>query len=369
VKLPNIQCLRAAAALMIVVFHCGIETARLAAAGGGGKLFDENPWGEGVPIFFAISGFIMVATTVDAFGSTSGAMEFMRRRFVRIAPLYWLVTTMALAAALLAPKLMKAPPGDYQYVIASYLFWPAMRLTGDIRPLAPPGWTLNLEMLFYVVFTVALLFRRGIGMFVLFASLGLLVAARAGGLLSGVALNFWGDPIILGFLFGAAVGIAFNKGWRLSGVSAVMLSAIGFGLIFLWWIPDGEETALAPRLAQAAPAALILIAAALGPQVDGTGRLWRWALLIGDASYSLYLVHELPLRLLSYIWLKGPLQLFPLWTFFPIGIAIVVCVALATYRYLERPITHWLNHREAGRVFAVLGRPRSNRRAVLPQSG
>ena len=125
-------------------------------------------------------------------------------------------------------------------------------------------------MLFYVVFAVALLLRRGVGLFLLFASLGLLVTARASGLLSGVPLNFWGDPIVLGFLFGAAIGIAFNKGWRLSTLSAITLAAIGFTIIFLRWIPDGEETALSMRLAEAAPAALILIAFALGPQIDGS---------------------------------------------------------------------------------------------------
>jgi peptidoglycan/LPS O-acetylase OafA/YrhL len=31
-----------------------------------------------------------------------------------------------------------------------------MRLTGNVRPLATPGWTLNLEMFFYVIFSVAL---------------------------------------------------------------------------------------------------------------------------------------------------------------------------------------------------------------------
>jgi peptidoglycan/LPS O-acetylase OafA/YrhL len=348
-KLTNIQALRACAALMIVIYHCGIETARLSAAAGGSKLFDEAPWGEGVPIFFAISGFIMVVTTAKSHGSLAAAIQFMTRRIIRIAPLYWLVTTFALVVAIAAPSLIKAPPGDYLYIVASYLFWPYMRLTGDIRPLAAPGWTLNLEMLFYVVFAVGLLFRRTIGLAVLFGGLGLLVTARVAGLLPGVALNFWGDPIVLGFLFGAVVGIAYNKGWRLSGATALTLAATGFIVIFKWWIPDGEETALAVRLAEAAPAALILIAVALGPQVDDSRRLWQPALVIGNASYSLYLIQEFMLRALSFLWLKGPLAALPLWSFIPIGLAVTVIVALATYRYFEEPVTRWLNAKEKSR--------------------
>jgi exopolysaccharide production protein ExoZ len=342
-KLPNIQILRACAAMMIVVYHCGIETGRLSGAGGGSKLFDEVPWGSGVPIFFAISGFIMVVTSARAFGSLSAAIDFMRRRIIRIVPLYWLVTTFALVGILVAPGLSKAPPGDPLYVVASYLFWPYMRLTGDIRPLATPGWTLNLEVLFYVVFAGSLLFHRRVGLSLLFASLGLLVALRVSGLLPGVALNFWGDPIVLGFLLGAAVGIAYNNGLRLSGLSAVMLTAIGFAVIFLSWIPTGAEDTLLRRLAEAAPATLVLIAVALGPQVDEVRHIWRPALVIGNASYSLYLVQEFLLRLLSLGWLKGPTANLSLWTFIPVGIAITLLVSLTIYWYFEKPVTRWLN--------------------------
>ena len=359
-KLPNIQILRACAALMIVVFHCGIETGRLSALIGGHKLFDEGPWGSGVPLFFAISGFIMVVTSARAFGSSSAAIDFMRRRLIRIVPLYWLVTTFALVGILVVPSLSKAPPGDPLYVVASYLFWPYVRLTGDIRPLATPGWTLNLEMLFYVVFAVSLLFRRRAGLSLLFASLGLLIAARVSGLLPGVALNFWGDPIVLGFLFGAAVGVAYVNGLRLSGLSAIMLMVIGFGIMFMSWAPTGAEDSLALRLAEAAPATLVLIGIALGPQIDVDRSVWRSGLLIGDASYSLYLVQEFLLRLLSLSWFKGPLAILPLWTFIPIGVAITVLVALMMYRYFENPVTRWLNgdkSRQSQRIVDRLRQP------------
>ena len=349
-KLPNIQILRACAAMMIVVYHCGIETARLSASAGGGRLFDEAPWGAGVPIFFAISGFIMVVTSARAFGSAAAAADFMRRRVIRIVPLYWLVTTLALGVALFAPSLSKAPPGDFLYVLASYLFWPYVRATGDVRPLATPGWTLNLEMLFYVVFAVSLLLRRGLGLSLLFASLTMLVAARVAGLLPGVALNFWGDPIVLGFLLGAAVGIAYNRGLRLSGFAALALMIVGFSVIFLSWVPSGAEDALGRRLAEAAPATLILIAFALGPQVEGRSLPLRGALAVGDASYSLYLIQEFLLRLMSLGWHKVLPSLVPLWIFIPVGIAAAVAAALASYRWFEKPVTRWLNGKAARRA-------------------
>jgi peptidoglycan/LPS O-acetylase OafA/YrhL len=107
---------------MIVVHHCGIETARIAESVGRGKLFEENPWGWGVSLFFAISGFIMVVTSARAFGAPRAAIGVMKRRIIRIVPLYWLVTSAALCAALVVPGLMKVPPGDYMDVVGSYLF-------------------------------------------------------------------------------------------------------------------------------------------------------------------------------------------------------------------------------------------------------
>jgi len=188
----------------------------------------------------------------------------------------------------------------------------------------------------------------------LFASLGLLVAARVSGLVPGVALKFWGDPIVLGFLLGAVVGIIFNKGVRLSIPSTVALAAIGFGVLFFSGAPTGAEDALWPRLAKAIPSTLILIALALGPQVDEKRGLWRPGLLVGDASYSLYLVHAFLLRLLSLAWFKGPLATLSLWAYIPIGFTIVVPFAIFTYWCFERPVTRWLNGKEApGTILAV----------------
>jgi exopolysaccharide production protein ExoZ len=355
VKLANIQILRACAALMIVVYHCGIETGRLAESSGGTRLFDETAWGSGVPLFFAISGFIMVVTSAKTFGSASGAFDFMRRRIFRIVPLYWMVTTVAVAVAVASPHLSNAPPGDHLYFVASYLFWPYMCLTGYVRPVATPGWTLNLEMMFYVVFAVGLMFRQRVGLLLLFASLGLMVLARVCGLLPGVVLNFWGDPIVLGFLFGAAIGIVFNNGVQLSGLSTIALAVVGFSALFFLPVPPGAEDDVGPRLASAIPSTLILIAFALGPQVNHKSNLWRPALLIGDASYSLYLVHAFLLRSLFFAWAKGPLGKLPLWTFIPIGIAMAVLAALTTYWWFEKPVTRWLNNKKTFRATFASG--------------
>ncbi len=65
--------------------------------------------------------------------------------------------------------------------------------------------------------------------------------------------------------------------------------------------------------------------------------------MIGDASYSLYLLHEFLLRPLHIVWAKTVLGIVPLWVFIPLGIAIAVAASLALYWLFEKPVTRWLN--------------------------
>jgi len=349
-KLSNIQILRAVAAMMVVIYHCGMEMSEIGHATGRTLFFDHDPWGTGVALFFAISGFIMVSTSYDAFGRPGASLDFARRRIIRIVPVYWLMTTVAVAGAVALPHLQKVPVLDAAYITASYLFWPVARANGFVRPIATPGWTLNLEMMFYAVFAVALLFPRRFGLGFALAALGGLTIAQAlgtfaaDGALPSVALNFWGDPIITGFLFGMLAGVVARRGLRMSGPVALGVMALGFALLlhtrFTGFVDDHPIV----RLADSLPSALIVLAAAIGPQVDGRRLVWAAPLFIGDASYSLYLVHEFGLRPLRGVWLRFA-EAMPLWTFLMPGIALSLALGALGYLLFERPVTRWLNGR------------------------
>lgn len=343
-KLSNLQILRGCAALMIVIYHCGIEASEAALRNGQAMLFNYHPWGNGVPLFFAISGFIMIATCYDSFGKSGASVDFLKRRIIRIVPLYWMLTTLALVASLLLPNLMKMPVFDGPYVLASYLFWPAIRSTGDIRPLVTPGWTLNLEMMFYVVFAVALLFPRRVGIALTGAVLTVLCIAHVSGIAGGTLLTFWGDPIVLGFVFGIGIGWLFKMGFRLSPAVAMVVMGVGTVLLFHPRLSGFAENDIAVRLADAIPCAILLAGAMLGPQVDvARYRLLMPALWVGDASYSLYLVHEFGLRPLRLAWTAGIGSSVSLWLFVAAGVALSLALAFATYWLFERPVTNWLN--------------------------
>ncbi len=86
-KLAGIQCLRAVAALLVVFYHL--------------QLFEQKLPGEqvmpsqmesgmaGVDLFFVISGFIVTTISLGKFASPGYALRFLRLRFFRIYPTYW----------------------------------------------------------------------------------------------------------------------------------------------------------------------------------------------------------------------------------------------------------------------------------------
>ncbi len=95
--LQGIQYLRGLAAMMVVVYHLSLQLNSI----NGAREFQTLQ--SGVDIFFVISGFIMMYSTSG--GTKITASEFLRRRLVRVAPLYWAATIFIVAMLLFAPQI------------------------------------------------------------------------------------------------------------------------------------------------------------------------------------------------------------------------------------------------------------------------
>ena len=344
--LDGVQLLRAAAATLIVVGHTQTALALLAPSQGGAYArWNVLPWGASVDLFFVISGFIMVHASRSLFGAAGGWRTFLRRRVARIAPLYWLATTLYLA--LLAAAALKggaAFPG-WRALAASYLFLPFAAPGGSAMPVFDLGWTLNYEMFFYAVFACTLWARRGRAVLLLLGAMGGLVAAGALFRPADPALRFWTSPILLDFALGAAVAQLRQGGLRWptwARGAALLLGAALLVLEPLRVFSTGVGVTVAndwPRVAAAGvPCAVILAAVVLGP--DWRPRALRPAVVLGDASYALYLVHPFALILME----KAVVKL-ALWPRLGGGVlavatvALAVAMALAVFRFVERPLT------------------------------
>jgi exopolysaccharide production protein ExoZ len=341
----NIQALRALAAVLVVVGHSLHETETISAlVGRAAPDLSFVYWGFGVDIFFVISGFIMVYTSADLFGQPGAWRIFLTRRLTRIVPLYWLLTTVLLVGGAIAPRLLNVPIGDWQHVLASYAFIPSMRAPGEIRPVMALGWTLNMEMFFYVLFAGALAFpfRRGITVLALaittFAMIGLIFQPEQ------VQLAFWSQSIVLEFLFGCLLAVAYLRGARLTAPAAIALGIVGFAGMLR--IPGFDSDTVQPdALRWGVPALLVVAAAALSPGLSS--RVVVWLAALGDASYSLYLAHPFILRPFRNVWINLVGGSLPMAVYVVVAACVATFGAVLIYRWVERPLLRWAQARSS----------------------
>lgn len=308
----GIQYLRAAAALMVMYFH--IRTNPLALD----RSHESSIGAAGVDIFFVISGFIMAATSHGL-----SPREFLTRRVVRIVPLYWLLTTVWAITLTL-----KHEPASFAQYAKSLFFIPfySQKHTG-IYPLLFPGWTLNFEMAFYLVFAGLILLsplKRLAAIGVLFAT----VAAFGTG--------FYANPVILEFVVGMALADTMRF-WRptWSGWGAMSVCVGAFALLCA---PNPAHR----FLSWGAPAAAIVFGAVL---IERAGDMPRIPLLerLGDASYSIYLTHAFVLFAVDVAFgelhAKAGAATLP---FIVASSALAIGCGMVAHRWLEVPLTAWV---------------------------
>lgn len=277
----NVQVLRAIAAFLVIFVHL----ARLAELAGLPK--DSTEFGNsGVDLFFIISGLIMVVTTTERRLTSS---QFLRHRIARIVPFYWAITLAVFALALVAPALLQSTRADLFELLKSLFFIPYQRFDGQMRPLVFVGWTLNYEMMFYVIFALGMLVPwRLFGLMITLTILGL--AALAGQILAprSPLVLFYTNPIMLEFGAGMVLGVLLTRNllptWR---APALIIGAVAFAMMLagpLLWPPLDRSIMFGIP-------AFFVVGAALVAERAGLAWKARWVQLLGAASYAIYLTH------------------------------------------------------------------------------
>ncbi len=338
-KLKSIQILRGAAALLVLISHLQKEIRRTI----GPTFLDatnvEIVGQAGVDLFFIISGFIMVYVTRNLPQTPASAANFLLKRVLRVAPLYWCLTFLTLGVTFADPSLKYHNHIDFQYVISSFLFIPFPRDDGHFTPVLGLGWTLNFEMLFYTLFCVAILNKEKFRPFIM---AGLLVVLPCIGLFidrSYAQPWFWTRPIILEFLMGGVVAHLFMRGVSVPTTLAFGMVISGLlGLQLSGQLPD--PTAYEIRFwAWGGPSALIVAGVVLSQKslfAYLPTRLSHLAERVGDGSYSLYLVHMFTIRITTIIVGKFHFPTIPhLIACYVIAITLSLFLSDWMYRHLE----------------------------------
>jgi exopolysaccharide production protein ExoZ len=345
-----IQILRGLAAMAVVAAHAAENLDRFSIAPGAFQHFALGA--AGVDLFFVISGFVMVYASEPLFGSSSGALTFFCHRLIRIVPLYWLVTALYVSVATFAPRFATAYP--VTTIATSLLFIPIPRSDGIVQPVIGQGWTLNYEMFFYAIFAVAVILPRRPA--VILASVTLGIAVQFGCLFAPLpsTVSFWTDPIVLEFVAGMFLGLIYRQGAKLSPLLGAGMIVSGIILFVL-----GDFIGLTQRLlAWGAPAALVVAGATFG-RFSLRGPVWHAFVVLGNASYALYLVHMFPLRALVPLasWLHLHVAHW-IWLYALAAITAPVLAAVLVHYAFERPVT------KALRRYVTFAQPRKHRTTI-----
>jgi exopolysaccharide production protein ExoZ len=329
--LLSIQALRALAALAVVTYHA------LQWADGG---FDVGR--AGVDVFFVISGFIIWRVTA---GREVSPRAFLWRRLTRVAPLYWLATLAVLAAVLVWPAFLPEVRPGWSHLVLSMAFIPHLDPRGLPFPTLPPGWTLDYEAAFYLIFAAALAGpRRWRGR----VALGALAAVTAFGFLEPEPFYFLGaNPMLLQFAAGVGIAMAAERR-RLPGpAGGGAMLAVALGL-WTWVEAGGLFTELWRPLLWGVPAALT-VAGAVSLELGGADRgvhpaAARAILILGDASYAIYLLHLPATAVIAHTlgWSRP-------WLFLPAALVASLAAGLAGRALVERPLLRALRDRRLTR--------------------
>ncbi len=362
---PEVDGLRFLAIAIVVVGHVAERAVRFFPAA---RSAAQDNWaadllqraGLGVFLFFTISGFIIATQARKSTHSPlSGAFlkSYFWRRLLRIEPPYILLllcTWLALTTTGYAPEganHFEAEPRSLDASLLGSVFYLHGLIWGSYPRLFPPGWSLEVEVQFYILAPLLFWFWFRLKNTALRISVGGLLLAGAA--LLSLELGPRIGPVhvdksILRFFGFFALGIllADARPWieaRAAALPPWAASAIGWlGLAGYLVIPNAPDDDLAAGmiLRGAVYGALLAMFVSAWARRSSFARFCSrpWISLIGGACYSIYLVHMQTTQVLSSVAAKlAPhLSLAGVVGLALLQFAAIVGVGLVFYALIER---------------------------------
>jgi peptidoglycan/LPS O-acetylase OafA/YrhL len=328
----GLQILRFVAAMLVVAMHLTQAISVYVTGQGGAHYWHAGT--AGVDIFFVISGFVMTVSTrglpLQAPARWGAAWVFMKRRILRIVPLYWFYTLLKAALVLALPALAMKSTIVPEHLAASLLFIPAMSPWGAVQPTLPVGWTLDFEMLFYTLFTAAIAFGAPRIRFCLAVLLGLFLAGDL--FPQFVPLAFYSQTIVFEFILGMCIAHALMHYRSPAAAVGAAVSLAGFAFIF--GFPWSDTSARI--FPWGVSAAVIVLGAVWLEPAMARLPLVRPLSFLGDASYSIYLSHTFVVPGAVMALHLGGLN-SPIMMFFIVA-ALATVAGCLSHLWLEKPM-------------------------------
>jgi exopolysaccharide production protein ExoZ len=303
---------------------------------GHNPFFASAAGASGVDVFFVISGFVI---SMSAERLRFDWRSFLTNRLCRIVPFYWLMSV-PLAVYMFFFQHLK-----WQSFLNSITFIPLMDFHHFSIPANSFGWTLSFEFWFYTLFAIVMAIggKRSI----------LVMAPLLAALCAIVGFGYRGAWFMPSFLFHPltlefAAGIVLYQVRKLCGaktMAVAVLLMLVFGYMTLqtqilgWNMDILDSPALGFKRAciwGGFGATLVTLAVS----ADNLQLLrWpRWAVSMGDCSYSMYLIQPYIMMISHKAGVRSGADF---WISVPLFITSVIVGGIVLSRRIEMPLTRW----------------------------
>ncbi len=326
----------------------------------------------GVTLFFVLSGFVLAYTYRGR--ARENLPGFWSARFARVYPVY-LLGLVAAVPIFITDRLPEMQPHQVAVTLVSVLTLTQAWFPASACKLNCPGWSLSVELVFYLLFPflaagLARLGRRPL----LAVALTCVVASFAfqflqplvtdalyprAGFPNEVRLMVGANPLyhIPSFVIGVCLGLWYASGGVLPAAAVVTATAAGVAVVLY---ASGSLLDSVVRESVLLPLYAVIV---LGLASHQTG-LSRWLatpslVLLGKASYALYLLHA-SLSPLAKRYLFDPgadradgSGYITVMAFFALYFSGAVLISVAVYHFIEEPARQWLRRALSGRSKAA----------------
>lgn len=343
--LPGIHGLRGIAAIAVLVFHlqylAGINPPE-------NFRFIGRDFGYGAHLFFVLSAFSLMHFTEYTMQRLGWAREYLIKRFFRIAPLFYAMIILELVRQAAASSVAVNIPTILLNVLFVFGFVPS---TGIVWG----GWTVGVEMIFYVLFPVLLLVIRTPRDALIFLLVALLAGYASKYVLHEQYLSVvplarydWSKKTLISNLYFFAVGIYAFKLWETLAKGSfnlrVLIPTVAVGIVTTLLITDVSElfkdSGRFDLMVWAFGFGALCIWQSARPSYLFANRYLDY---FGERSYSIYLLHPVIIYFSKYYIVEFYSRLTPsvgAYAFFFCALIVlgaVMVMAEITYRIIEVP--------------------------------
>jgi exopolysaccharide production protein ExoZ len=347
-QIDALQLLRAVAVMLVIWCHAG----QVLHNAHSHRLPDLGVFG--VDLFFVISGFILSLTVLKEKTPPGlpAMRDFMKRRFLRIYPIYWVICLATVARLAISHHLF-----DHDW-IASVFLLPSFHYPGQTF-LIGYSWTMNFEIFFYFLLGLVLVKTIKWAVPVL---IFLLVSSTALGSILGIRhpiIILVANPVLLEFVFGALIALLYARlgRHRLAGIFAAAIGCIATFYLAAQNLPsiaNGEQMILVDngsfaRVATWGICAALIVGGTVFWSPSMKNALGKCFVLLGNASYSTYLASGLFLEYSHRLYFRlhpPPLLSIGSCVLFQSSMVLFIVVGgYAVYSFLEKPLLRSLQAR------------------------